>query len=290
MPINQLTAEGFGMLSGVASASFTGLLDEYPNAAAAYSVRRLSSTYEGALMEVRRTVSSVTVTADVAYDSNNELSLDSLITITSGSSSANNLGEFVGASGYSNPDSLVGGQDAFVRTWYDQSGNASNTIQTTSSYQPQIVNSGTYLGYLQTFRVFGNMVSSYSYTVSQEYSSFSVFENSGNCVIGGTNSGNSFYGVGQSGSALSSLSGFISPSYYRNGSVIGTTRNDVFVESTSFGQFSLLITAGSSNQLAIGYTGAAYNNNRFKEFVLYPNQTVSRTGVENNQMTYYGLS
>jgi len=244
--------------------SFVGLLDTYPNATAAYSVRRLSSTYDGALMQVRiDTVGQPLY--DIGFDANGDLDTADLI-------------------------SKAAGNDAFVRTWYDQSGNASNTIQTTSSYQPQIVNSGTYLGYLQTFRVFGNMVSSYSYTVSQEYSSFSVFENSGNCVIGGTNSGNSFYGVGQSGSALSSLSGFISPSYYRNGSVIGTTRNDVFVESTSFGQFSLLITAGSSNQLAIGYTGAAYNNNRFKEFVLYPNQTVSRTGVENNQMTYYGLS
>ena len=45
MPINQLTAEGFGMLSGSGGASFIGLLDLYPNAAAAYAVRRLSSDY-----------------------------------------------------------------------------------------------------------------------------------------------------------------------------------------------------------------------------------------------------
>jgi len=225
---------------------------------------------KGALVEIRR--SSDDLVKNFYYDSNNELSLNSK--------------DWNGTT----LSSWIGSDDGFVSTWYDQSGNASNAIQTIPSYQPQIVNSGTYLGYLQTLAVFGNMISSYSYIVSQEYSSFSVFENSGNCVIGGTNSGNSYYGLGQSGSALSSISGFISPSFYRNGSVIGTTRNDVFVESSSFSQFSLLITANSSNTLAIGYTGAAFNNNRFKEFVLYPNQTLSRTGVENNQMTYYSIS
>jgi len=141
VPINNLTEEGFGMLTGSAAPSFTGLLDEYPNAAAAYSVRRLSSTYTGALIEVRRTVSSTTVTADVAYDSNNELSLDSEITVTGGSSSATNLGEFVAATGYSDPDSLGSGQDAFARTWYDQSGNANNATQTSASAQPKIYDS-----------------------------------------------------------------------------------------------------------------------------------------------------
>lgn len=133
----------YGNLASSGVSGFVGLLDTYPNAAAAYSVRRLSGSYNGALMEVRRTVSAVTVTADVAYDSNNELSLDSLITVTSGSSSATNLGEFVGASGYSDPDSLGGGQDAFVRTWYDQSGNSLDFVQTTTANQPQIISSGS---------------------------------------------------------------------------------------------------------------------------------------------------
>lgn len=38
--------------------------------------------------------------------------------------------------------SFVGANNGFVTTWYDQSGNARNAIQTTAANQPQIVSSG----------------------------------------------------------------------------------------------------------------------------------------------------
>lgn len=95
---------------------FLGLLDEYPNAAAAYSVRRLSSTYTGSLMEVRR--SSDNTTQDIGYDANGDLDTTSLL-------------------------AFVGGGNGFVRTWYDQSGNGNNAQQTTVSVQPKIVNAGS---------------------------------------------------------------------------------------------------------------------------------------------------
>jgi len=98
-----------------AGVSFTGLLDTYGGAAAAYSVRRLSSTYEGSLMEVRR--SSDNTVQDIGYDSNGDLDTTSLL-------------------------SFVGAEDGFVRTWYDQSGNGNDATQTTTSSQPQIVSSG----------------------------------------------------------------------------------------------------------------------------------------------------
>lgn len=95
---------------------FTGLLDDYPDAAAAYSVRRLSSTYSGALIEVRR--SSDNTVQDIGYDSDGDLDTAALL-------------------------SFVGAGDGFVRTWYDQSGNNKNLTQTTTSNQPILVNSGT---------------------------------------------------------------------------------------------------------------------------------------------------
>ena len=243
-------------------ASFVGLLDLYPNAAAAYSVRLLKSDYAGSAMEVRR--SSDNALQDIGFDANGDLDTASLL-------------------------SFVGAGDGFVRTWYDQSGNANNAQNITSSLQPQIVNSGAYLGYLQTLNVSGNMVSSYAYVNGNAYSSFSYFENNGRCVIGGTNTGSAYYGSGQSGSALNSAVGFSIQSYYKNGASIGTTQNDMFTATLSFSQFSLLITSINTKNLAIGYTGPAFNNNRFKEFILYPNQTVSRIDVENNQIDYYGV-
>lgn len=97
--------------------SFTGLLDTYSGAAVAYSAaRRLSSTYTGSLIRVRR--SSDNTEQDIGYDSNNVLDESALTT-------------------------FVGANDGFVTTWYDQSGNATNATQTTAANQPKIVASGT---------------------------------------------------------------------------------------------------------------------------------------------------
>ena len=107
---------------------------------AAYSVDRVVDGYYDYVMEVRRTVSAVTVEADVAFDGDT-ITLDSAVTITSGSSSATTLGEFVANASYSDPDSLGSPQDAFVATWYDQAG-SNDATQTTAASQPKIVSAG----------------------------------------------------------------------------------------------------------------------------------------------------
>lgn len=104
------------------------LLDQFGGAAAAYSIRLLSSTYvQGAsgnpLLRVRR--SSDNAEADVLPDSNNEVSLSSL------TSAGSTLGTFVGAN------------NGFVVTWYDQSGNSNNATTSTAANQPQIISSGS---------------------------------------------------------------------------------------------------------------------------------------------------
>lgn len=97
--------------------AFTGLLDTYSGAAAAYSAaRRLSSTYTGALIRVRR--SSDNAEQDIGYNGSNVLDESALTT-------------------------FVGANDGFITTLYDQSGNSVNTTQTTAANQPKIVSSGT---------------------------------------------------------------------------------------------------------------------------------------------------
>lgn len=93
------------------------LLDTYPNAAAAYSLRKLSSAYSGNCIRVRR--SSDNAEQDFGFV-NNVLDTASLL-------------------------SFVGANNGFVTTWYDQSGNARNITQTTAANQPQIVSSGAVL-------------------------------------------------------------------------------------------------------------------------------------------------
>ena len=95
--------------------AFTGLLNDYSGAAAAYSLRLLDNTYTGNAIKVRR--ASDNAEQDIAF-SNNELDTATLETFASGT-------------------------DAFVTTWYDQSGNGNDAAQATASAQPQIVSSGS---------------------------------------------------------------------------------------------------------------------------------------------------
>lgn len=132
--------------------AFVGLLDETygSGAAAAYSTRRLASATT-VLLRVRRDTGTGGAEdddeADVAYDSNNELSLDSAISNASAGVTATTLGQFlnvgtVGGTTYTNPDSLTVTASCFVDEWKDQSGNANHATQTAFGSQPQI-HSGT---------------------------------------------------------------------------------------------------------------------------------------------------
>ena len=93
-----------------------GLLDEYSGAAAAYSLRSLSTSTTN-VVKVRR--------------SGDDAELD----FTASEVSDGTLAAWVVAGG--------GTEDGFVTTWYDQSGNANNATQATAANQPKIVSSGT---------------------------------------------------------------------------------------------------------------------------------------------------
>jgi hypothetical protein len=94
------------------------LLDLYPNVTSSYSLRKLRTAYTGNCIEVRR--SSDNALQNIGFV-NNELDTASLL-------------------------SFVGAGDGFVRTWYDQSGQGRDSVQTDNTKQPQIVlNGNTYL-------------------------------------------------------------------------------------------------------------------------------------------------
>ena len=94
------------------------LLDIYPNAAAAYSVRKLRLAYTGSAIRVRRTDLTE---SDIGFTSAGNLDTTALLAFT-GTGALDN---------------------GFVTTWYDQSGNARNSTQTTATNQPQIVSAGS---------------------------------------------------------------------------------------------------------------------------------------------------
>lgn len=95
------------------------LLDEYPGAAAAYSLRKLRAGYTGNCIQVRR--SDTNALADIGF--------------------VNNYLDTVGLKAF-----CPVGVNCFVRTWYEQSGNALHvTMVTENSRQPQVVASGALL-------------------------------------------------------------------------------------------------------------------------------------------------
>jgi hypothetical protein len=104
---------GVRVPSGAPAPSY--LLDTYGGAAAAYSLRKLSSTYSGNAIRVRR--SSDNTETNIGFDGSGNLDQAALTT-------------------------FVGAGNGFVTTWYDQSGNGKNANQTSASNQPRIVNSG----------------------------------------------------------------------------------------------------------------------------------------------------
>jgi PKD repeat protein len=91
------------------------LLDLFPTAAAAYSLRKLRAAYTGDCIRVRRSSDNAEQNIGFASDV-----LDTAALL-----------------------SFVGAGDGFVTTWYDQSGSGRDATQSTGANQPQIVSSGS---------------------------------------------------------------------------------------------------------------------------------------------------
>lgn len=89
------------------------LLDTYSGATAAYSVRLLRTAYSGNALRVRE--DSGNTETDIGFDSNGDLDTAAIAT-------------------------HCGSANGYVVTWYDQSGNANNATQSTTTQQPQIYN------------------------------------------------------------------------------------------------------------------------------------------------------
>ncbi len=91
------------------------LLDTYTGYSAAYSLRKLKSTYTGSAIRVRR--SSDNTEQNIGFNTDGGLDTTALTT-------------------------FIGSGNGFVTTWYDQSGLGKNAVQSTAANQPQIVNNG----------------------------------------------------------------------------------------------------------------------------------------------------
>jgi hypothetical protein len=258
------------------------LLDVYPSAATAYSLRKLSSTYSGAAIRVRR--SSDNTETDIVFV-NNVLDTTTLLT-------------------------FCGAGNGFVTTWYDQSGNANNAVQATASLQGRIVNAGaiTYQNGKPVIDFYGAGIF-YTYNPVLATGDWSLYlvqkrpsaatqgillANTSGGLFFTQNSDNNFYIQRVTGTtgfykfAADSTATFCVLSGYNISNVTSAYKNNIqysLSADISFGATSVT----SYNSIG-NYNGLAQSAGYVCEIIIYANnQTSNKTAIESNINSYYSI-
>ena len=271
---NSMFLATHGILARSASVpTFSYLLDTYSGASVAYSLRKLSSTYTGNCIRVRR--SSDNTEQNIGFV-NNVLDEASLLT-------------------------FCGAGNGFVTTWYDQSGNSKNATNSTAITQPQIVTSGVVnkIGSLPVMNTLNkDLVNTQTNSTTQ--ATFSVFQNetTGSAFLYGlpmtTVASGTYGGICQSGSSAVPYgdgTNFGTPTYFKNGSSITATRGSLFTAFAT-GNKSLLSMMGGGTTTAnrlLQFPGLSGNIKTFEVIIYNTSQTSNRTGIESNINTFYTI-
>lgn len=260
------------------------LLDAYPGAAAAFSLRNLSLAYNGPVVRVRR--------------SSDNAEQDFIATqVTDGT-----LSTFCGAG------------NGFVRTWYDQSGNSRNIQQVSNAAQPAVVTSGLLLvdsankpkidfssttNLNSSFQVSGVTVIEivrFDTAVGNGFAGLStrVASNQG---FGSDNQNNNyiFRAFGSTGSIAISTAG---AGRFRNLHFIRAVDGDFRLWTNGVLSSSSSSTIGYVSQssqgfcvgLPTGNSGSTNFRGSYTEIVIYPfDVSASRTGIESGINAHYAI-
>lgn len=230
----------------------------------AYSLRRLSNTFNYKCLRVRRTTTTTTTFANVLFNSSGKIGLDSQIVYVSGYvTGATTLGEFAASvtNGYDNVDDVNVNQNIFITTWYDQSGNDKDVVQSSTTAQPKIVSSGNLeLG----ARFSGGQTLSLTDS-SASYNDESVY------VVGSATSTNTinFYGQGHANANARMFIGRQGGIWYNNETI---TQIDFLVPFTANTNILYELICGAS-------TTSAYSNGQQLSPASVPSLNVTNTSI-----------
>lgn len=271
---------------------FSGLLDTYTGAAAAYSLRLLRAAYTGYAIKVRR--ASDNTEQDIGF-SNNELDTTTIASFCSGT-------------------------NGFVTTWYDQSGNGNNATQTTAASQPKIYDSSTGVitengkAAVQFDGSNDWMATSTAYPTQSYLSNFYLASSTGsdNRVLDTRGTGGVVKGwhskFSNSGSDITIIDNGVSrlqtSSLTRSGqkliSVLAFGGSGSYINEYANGSLEQNLSDGttrdfnSGNNLYIATNANGQSTQFFggnmQEIVLYTsNQSSNRTGIETNINDFYSI-
>jgi hypothetical protein len=276
-----------------------GLTSATP-ASGAFSLRKLSSSYAGSAILVRR--SSDNTTQAIGF-------------LASGYLDTTSLKSFVGV-----------GNSGFVNTWYDQSGNSNHAVQATFASQPRIVNAGVVDRVNGLPAIFTDGVDDQLVAPNSPTNNFSIFilertsvghqiDAESNSSTSGTSGQNYILGAIQSGTdggqglsvgtnGISNYehgNSYMPPTAVYSGAVNGLNVIDVIYASKTPSVYlnSALVRAGvtspktivyASRQIGSGSYGAF--NGYIPEFIVFPSafSSANRQILDCNQGSYYNVN
>ena len=160
---------GLPPLDEVGATSSTALL--------ALGLRKLSRSYTGNALQVRNNVGAI---GNLAFDSNDEVSASSIVTITAGGT-----GFTVGST--HNLTAFASGGNVTVRIWYDQSGNNRHISQSTVGNQPYLMLNGNFVQVNNKVSLFTNSEVRYFVNTSGDFN-FWYYSQGGSMLITKSNS------------------------------------------------------------------------------------------------------
>ena len=262
------------------------LLDDYPGAAAAYSLRKLDKDYTGAAIRIRTAGGSET---DIGFDGSGNLN-----------TSAINV--------------FCAGTTCTVATWYDQSGNGNDATQATAANQPTIYTGGAVVSeggkpaidfdgsndFFDLSSPISTSLPNTSFFVSKRKASNAVqwgFVNKTKTapyspVIYNTNvlvfyGSSTFYSENTSfnnnnRNLITGIDPYTTfPIIYVNGSVISNVNGRPPVFGTSYETIGYRKLSTSAAELS---------NAKKQELIYYPSdQSANRENIENNINSYYAI-
>ncbi len=278
---------------------YVGLLDLFPNAAAAYSLRKLRAAYGGAAVRVRE--SGGNTEADIGFTSAGELDTTALL-------------------------AHCGANDGFVTVWYDQS-LSNDATQTTAANQPKIVNAGSLVtengkaavGFDGTDDVLtlpasigtpftgqGKAISSFSVSsiVSGNKTLWSITGTGNDDYYFASHDGSrfKFFARGNGGTLKSSTSSntFGAGQYLKSDilpeEAASVQNGDMYIDGTQevtsfdYATTSKTLDRGGGIGALVRSSISAYFNGNHQELIFYPSdQSTNRTGIEGSINEYYNI-
>jgi len=248
----------------------SGLLADYPNASAAYSLRNLSNL-TASVVRVRRDSDNVEQDFTAAQINDGTLA------------------------------TFCSGTDGFISIWYDQSRHRNNLSQTAATSQPKLVNNGVIVAIngksAALFDGNNDYLLNSLLNISQPYTMFDVSQASAihSGIVIGIGADRSSYYSSSGTRNLYLYSNLIGSTYTANTTNLSfALANNTQSAIALNGASAIIGNAGNagvaSMSLGAQVSGGAAFNGYVQEFIIYPtDQTANRTGIETNINTEYTI-